>query len=255
MKIIESYLTKNDCYKANRQIAVKGLMLHSVGCPQSSATVFVKTWDKPNLNACVHAFIDGYTGDVYQTLPWIWRGWHGGGSVNNTHIGVEMCESDTIQYTKGALWVETADGSTTKAVVTRTYKSAVDLFAQLCDRFGLNPLADGVVISHAEGHKRGLASNHGDVEHIWNKFGLTMAQFRKDVKAAQNPKPSTPMFTPYLVKVTAAALNYRSGPGTNFPVNGTIRDMGTYTIIDEANGWGKLKSGAGWISLNYVRKL
>jgi hypothetical protein len=44
-------------------------------------------------------------------------------------------------------------------------------------------VADGVILSHAEGHARGIASNHADVEHIWSRFNLTMEQFRKDVKA------------------------------------------------------------------------
>ena len=42
-------------------------------------------------------FIDANTGDIYQTLPWNHRGWHGGGSSNNTHIGVEMCEPAAIK--------------------------------------------------------------------------------------------------------------------------------------------------------------
>ena len=166
MKIIESLLTNNDCYKANRQITVKGLMLHSVGCPQPSAEVFVKNWNKSGIEKCVHGFINGNTGYIYQTLPWNWRGWHGGGACNNTHIGVEMCEPATIKYTGGASWVDN-NPENTKAVVMRTYKAAVELFAFLCRKFKLDPLADGVIISHSEGYKRGIASNHGDVEHIW----------------------------------------------------------------------------------------
>lgn len=65
----------------------------------------------------------------------------------------------------------------------------------------------------------------------------------------------TPSFTAYKVKVTASALNIRSGPGTNNKVVGVIRDRGVYTIVDEKSGWGKLKSGAGWISLKYCKKI
>ena len=64
----------------------------------------------------------------------------------------------------------------------------------------------------------------------------------------------TPSFTAYKVKVTTSALNIRSGPGTNNKVVGVIRDRGVYTIVDEKSGWGKLKSGAGWISLKYCKK-
>lgn len=67
-------------------------------------------------------------------------------------------------------------------------------------------------------------------------------------------------FTPYLVQVTTSVLNIRKGAGTNYGTNGSIRDMGVYTIVEEANGagatkWGKLKSGAGWISLDYTKKV
>lgn len=71
---------------------------------------------------------------------------------------------------------------------------------------------------------------------------------------------NTPTFTPYKVRVTANALNIRKGAGTNYGKAGVIKDKGVYTIVDEATGkgatkWGKLKSNAGWISLDYVKKL
>ena len=129
MKIYENFLTENPCFKANRKIQVKGLMLHSVGCPQSKAYVFLKNWNRPDFDrACVHAFIDGETGDVFQCLPWNHRGWHGGGSSNNTHIGVEMCEPSSIKYTGGSSF-EVLNYDNAVEVVKRTYSSAVELFA------------------------------------------------------------------------------------------------------------------------------
>ena len=93
LNIVNSIMTKNPCYVQGKKIEVKGLMLHSVGCPQPSAMAFIKNWNSPSYTrACVHGFIDANDGKVYQCLPWTMRGWHGGGSSNNTHIGVEMCE-------------------------------------------------------------------------------------------------------------------------------------------------------------------
>ena len=189
MKIIQSHLTENRCYTAWKKITIKGLMLHSVGCPQPSAQVFASSWNKAEASACVHAFIDGNTGDVYQTLPWDHRGWHcasgSAGSGNNTHIGVEMCEPACIRYTAGSSFT-CSDLATAKAVAERTYKAAVELFAMLCKKYGFDPLEDGVVISHAEGHARGIASNHGDPEHLWTQLdmGYTMDTFRRAVSAA-----------------------------------------------------------------------
>lgn len=69
------------------------------------------------------------------------------------------------------------------------------------------------------------------------------------------------VFSPYKVKVTASTLYIRKGPGTNYSKNGSIKDKGVYTIVEElpgkgsTKGWGKLKSDAGWISLDYCTKI
>lgn len=185
MNLVQRFLTNNPCYKAGRKITVKGLMLHSVGCPQPKASAFINSWNQTSYDrACVHGFIDALDGTAYQTLPWNHRGWHGGGSSNDTHIGVEMCEPACIKYTAGSSFT-CSDMAEARACAARTYNTAVELFAMLCEKFGLNPLADGVIVSHREGHARGIASNHGDPEHLWSGLGMsyTMDGFRKDVKA------------------------------------------------------------------------
>lgn len=334
MKLVKSVLTKNPCYTAGKKITVKGLMLHSVGCPQPRASVFINNWNRADYdNACVHAFIDGNDGTVYQTLPWNHRGWHcasgKNGSGNNTHIGVEMCEPACIKYTGGSTFT-CSDLATAKAAAKRTYEAAVELFAMLCKEYGLNPIADGVIISHAEGHKRGIASNHGDPEHLWTQLGMeyTMDGFRKDVKAAMSgkkedntqdntevvkwyrvrkswgeaksqkgaykvlknakacadknkgysvfdwngnvvypvaetePKQETAAKEKvnYRVRVTIKNLNIRKGPGTNYDKAGKYTGIGVFTIVAESEGagatkWGKLKSNAGWISLDYAKRI
>lgn len=185
MKLVQSILTRNPCYTAGRKITVKGLMLHSVGCPQPKASAFINSWNSASYsNACVHRFIDGNDATVYQTLPWNHRGWHCGSSGNNTHIGVEMCEPACIRYTSGSNFT-CSDMNTARAVAKRTYEAAVELFAMLCKQYGLNPVADGVIVSHREGHSRGIASNHGDPEHLWTQLGMgySIDGFRRAVKA------------------------------------------------------------------------
>lgn len=207
MKIVKSIMTKNPCYSKGYSMNPRGLMLHSVGTPQPSAEVFIKNWNSPYFeSACVHGFIDGNSGTVYQTLPWNWHGWHAGGAANDTHIGVEMCEPSTIRYTTGASFT-TTNAADAKAVAKRTYESAVELFAYLCKEFGFDPLKDGVILSHAEGNKRGIATAHADPEHLWRGLGLsyTMDGFRKDVKAAMNPKRPT-----YAVKNVAKENTYQA---------------------------------------------
>ena len=66
---------------------------------------------------------------------------------------------------------------------------------------------------------------------------------------------------PYLVKVTITDLNIRKGPGSNYAKTGQYTGIGTFTIVDESSGqgsdkgWGRLKSGVGWISLDYCTKI
>ena len=212
MKIIESILTKNPCYTAGDKIKVKGLMLHSIGCAQPSAEVFVKGWNTPKNDwSCVHAFIDGNTGDVYQTLPWDHYGWHCGGSANGTHIGVEMCEPACIEYVGGASFT-CSDVATAKAVALRTYNSAVLLFAYLCKKYNLDPLADGVIIGHKEGCNRGVASNHADPEHLWKQLnmGLTMDTFRKAVKNSMSTETTTETTTDVIYRVQVGAYKKKA---------------------------------------------
>ena len=65
-------------------------------------------------------------------------------------------------------------------------------------------------------------------------------------------------FKEYLITTTCDVLNIRSGAGTGHSVVGAIREKAgkknKYTIVEEKNGWGRLKSGAGWISLSYTKK-
>ena len=179
MDIIEAFATKNKCYQAGAPLTPQGIMLHSIGCPQPNAAVLARYFDQyqpGGQSVCVHAFAQA-DGTVYQTLPWEMRGWHCGGSANGTHIGIEMTEPGA-----GTACAEAA------AQITGTYRTAVALFARLCGVYGLDPLADGVIIGHAEGHRRGVASNHADPEYLWRQYGMgfTMDGFRADVAEAMN---------------------------------------------------------------------
>lgn len=190
MRLRQQLLTRNYCYTCAGVIKPKGVMVHSTGANNPRVSRYVpgddemghntggNHWNQTNaewkakfgavLNVCVHAFIgkfaDGKVGTV-QTLPWTMRGWHCGGVGNNTHIGFEICE----------------DGLADQAYFKAVYQEAVELTAMLCQAYGLDPLKDGVVICHAEGCKRGIASNHGDVLHWFPKHGKTMDNFRADV--------------------------------------------------------------------------
>ena len=61
--------------------------------------------------------------------------------------------------------------------------------------------------------------------------------------------------TEFRVQVTTGALNVRSGPSAGYKVTTVIRDKGIYTIVEQSGSWGRLKSGAGWICLDYTKRV
>lgn len=232
-------LTNNACYKAGKTIVPKGIMVHSTGANNPNLKRYVSpddgllgknqynnhlNQDKPDgRQVCVHAFIgklaDGSIA-TYQTLPWNHRGWHCGGDGNNSHISFEICE----------------DGLTDAVYFGKVYQEAVELCAYLCKMYGFDPMKDGVIIGHYEGHKRGIASNHGDPANWFPKHGKSMDTFCAAVKAAMSgggtitpapeptptPMPSGDIAEGSLVEVksgtattTRAARQYRRG---QFPI-------------------------------------
>lgn len=180
MRLYRALLTRNDCYLRGRTIRPQGVMVHSTGANNPYLRRYIapddgrlgepspRNWNQGGVGACVHAMI-GKAADgsvcTYQTLPWTMRGWHCGRSGNDTHIAFEICE----------------DGLDDEVYFRQTYRAAVELTAYLCLQYHLDPEADGVVLCHSEGYRRGIASNHADVLHWWGRYGVSMDNFRRDV--------------------------------------------------------------------------
>ena len=420
--------TQSTCYKGTSKMTVKGVLWHSTGAnnpnlkryvqPSDNASdraamlkllgtnTYKNDWNHVSVQAGLNCWIgklaDG-TVTTVQTMPWDYKPWGCGsgsrGSCNNGWIQFEICE----------------DSLTSKAYFEETYKEACEITAYLCKMYGLDPKGTvnyagatvPVILCHADSHKLGLGSNHGDVLHWFKKYGKTMDDVRNDVAALMGstsqitppeeeeeppvitqlyrvrkswadaksqigaysklsnakaacdkagkdyfvfdgngfviypesavivkPNPETPTntlkvgdaikllpgatytsgkaipnwvfksklylreirantgsyvfstqktgavtgvvapkfvvpydtvientnsggstFTPYLVKVTTDVLNVRQKATTSSPITTQIKNGGVFTIVAEDGKWGKLKSGAGWIHLDYTKKL
>lgn len=330
-------MTQSTCYKGTRTMTVLGVLWHSTGANNSNLRRYVQPDDnaadraallqklgtnqshndwnhvsvQAGLNAWVGKLADGTVTSV-QTMPWSFRPWGCGsgsnGSCNSGWIQFEICE----------------DGLTDRTYFEAAYKEAVELTAYLCQLYNIDPhgtvTMNGVkvptILCHADSHKLGLGSNHGDVLHWFPKFGKSMDTVRQDVAAllagSSTPAPipeggapyrvrkswadaktqigafnvlenaqrmadanpgytvydasgkavyPAPAFQPYKVKVDVTDLRIRTGPGTNYPTTGQATGKGVFTITEESAGqgstagWGHLKSGAGWISLDYTTKV
>lgn len=115
-----------------------------------------------------------------------------------------------------------------------------------------DPNGDRVVIDKNEKGTNSICSP------VHKKF-LTIVKKAQSATVSNEPAKAENA-CPYLVKVIADYLNIRKGAGANTSKVGSITNKGVYTIVEEMPGigatkWGKLKSGAGWISLDYVKKL
>lgn len=259
MDIITAYATNNDCYKVARPMTPVGIVLHSTGannpnlkryvdCKSECGTnLYGNHWNNPSSKigkVCVHSFI-GYDKNknvrVANILPYTYScwgcgaGWRGSYNYNPTgHIQIEMCEDN----------LKNAD------YFNQIFTVAAEYCAMLCKQFNLSP---DTIVSHAEAHKKGYASNHGDCDHWLKIYGKTMDDFRELVESFLN------VSTKYVVRVTASVLNVREDAGTNFKVVTTIKKNEAYTIVEERivgnDVWGRLKSGAGWVCLTYTQKI
>lgn len=261
--ITKRFCTKNSRYKANQKLNPAGVVLHSIGCPQPDANVLQRSWQNNVSPYVTHYVLDDEK--ILQCMPHDRKCWHAGSPGNAKWLGVEMCEPSSIKYIPNAGAKFTIkDRAASRAYCEKAYKNAVWLLAELCREYGWNPQT--AILTHYEVTKRKLSkTDHVDPEHLWNGLGLSysLETLRKDVASAM-VKQTTHATTNaaagtnnggYLVRVTASVLNVRAGAGTGYKVNTTVKKGGVYTIVAEQNGWGKLKSGAGWVNLKYAEKI
>jgi N-acetylmuramoyl-L-alanine amidase len=264
MELKKCLLTKNDCYKKGQNITPKGIVVHSTGANNPTLKRYLAPddgligvnkynnhWNRSGISTCVHAFIGkDIKGNVqvYQTLPFnfacwgVGKGKKGSYNYNPAYIQFEICE----------------DNLKDKDYFTKAFNLAIEFCAYLCKKYNLS--VDNVV-SHQEAYKKGYGSNHEDCNHWLKEFGKDMNWFRSEVKAkltgASKPQSTSSEVkgkkVNYLVQINTAELNVREKPDADAKINTIVKRGEVYTIVEEYKGWGKLKSGAGWISLNLTK--
>lgn len=164
---------------------------------------------------------------------------------NNKSINVNNKNSDKSSYKTGDIVLFTGTKQYTSSYAHATEKSCKPGKATITDIVD-KPTDKQLHLVHLK-----AIGGSGSTVNGWTNMS--------DIVSIATDNSSEEEVVPYLVRVTASSLNIRKGPGTNFDTNGTIKDGGSYTIVDVKTGvgatlWGKLKSGAGWISLDYVNK-
>lgn len=132
-------------------------------------------------------------------------------------------------------------------VSDKAMTSLIDLCVDICKRNGIQRL-------NFTGDKTGNLTMHCYFKstlcpgpYLKSKFPYIASEVNKRLGAEAAPEP-------FIVQITASSLNVRKGPGTSYAVAQTVSKGQSFTIVQQQGGWGKLKSGAGWISLKYTAR-
>lgn len=215
---------------------------------------------------CSANYVVGKDGSIGLSVDEKDRSWcSSNGTNDNRAITIEVASDTTHPY----------------AVTAKAYAALLDLVTDICKRNGIKKLVWSTNKNDRVNHRNGCNMTvHRDFankacpgEYLYSRHGEIAAEVNRRLQGASNgggvvvtpPAAEKPTdggtgatAMPYLVRVTISDLYIRKGPGTNYGKNGFIKP-GVYTIVEESTGkgaskWGKLKSGAGWISLDYATK-
>lgn len=166
-----------------------------------------------------------------------------------------------------AITIEVANdgGAPDWHVSDKAMESLINLLVDICQRNAINALIyyanKSERVNHINGCNmtlhRDFAAKACPGDFLVSKHPWIAEQVNARLNGAQPaPAPTpTPSAFPYKVKVDCDTLNVRKGPGTSYKISTQVHRGEVYTITAEQNGWGKLKSGAGWICLKYTKRV
>lgn len=229
MSLIKQSLVSSSKYniKCPYNMSPIGIAIHNTynDAPAVNEVNYMKS---NNNQVSFHIAVDDK--EAIQGLPLDRNSWSCGdgsnGQGNRKHISIEIC------YSKS--------GGTRFA---NAEKLAAKVVAELLKKYNWG-------IDRVKAHRDFANKN---CPHRTN-----MSEFKRLVETELNKsnintsQPSTS--GSYTVKVTTDVLNVRSGPGTNYSITTKVKRGEVYTIVGTNGMWGKLKSGAGWICLDYTSK-
>lgn len=248
MKITENFLTPNKYSRPQKTLEkVTKIAVHYVGNPNTSAAANRNYFEnQKNGGTYVSShYIIGLQGEIIQCIPlneWSYCT----NQANGYSISIECCHPDST-------------GKFNEA----TEQSLAELCAYLLEKFGLG--VDDVIRHYDVTGKQcplyWSPTKYQSAEVANARFKAFKDRVAALMKADKPPDTAENADGTFLVRVLDPALNIRAQPSLTAKINGVIRDKGVYTIVAQQYGsgvlWGKLKSGAGWISLGskYVKKI
>ncbi len=216
-------------------------------------------------------YVIGHDGVIGLCVEEKDRSWCSGGYTkdkngNKVPIRVNGISGKSNDYQ--AVTIEVAsDSKHPYAITDKAMAALIELCADICRRNGIEALlwkGDKKLVGKVSQQNltvhRWFARKACPGDYIYERLGDIAAKVNAKLGATPVTAPADPVSAvPYKVRITVTDLNIRKGPGTNNARAGVVKP-GVYTIVSEATGkgatlWGKLKSGAGWVSLDYCKKI
>ena len=218
-------------------------------------------------------YVVGYDGSIGLCVEEKDRSWCTGGykTVNGVKTPIRVNGISGASNDYQAVTIEVAsDSKHPYAITDKAMAALIELCADICRRNGIKKLlwsGDKNLVGNPAKQNltvhRWFANKACPGDYIYQRLGDIAAKVNAKLGAtgAAPVQPSAPVSSvPYKVRITAADLRIRKGPGTNTAIVQNAITPGVYTIVSEATGpgatlWGKLKSGKGWVSLDFCKKI
>lgn len=203
---------------------------------EQCARIFQRGNRGASANYCI-----GNDGDIVCSVEEENRAWTSSNRAND-------CQAITIEVSNSSVGGD-------YPISEKAWNSLVNLCVDICKRYNFKLVYDGTPNGSLTRHNM-FANTNCPGKYLQSRFQELADTVNSKLDNSTAPAPTTPTsnVSEYKVKVTTGALNIRSGVGTGNPVVGCIRDEGVYTIVETQGNWGKLKSGAGWICLDYTSR-
>ena len=214
-------------------------------------------------------YVVGYDGKIGLCVEEKDRSWCSGGTDKNGNpIRVNGISGKSNDYQ--AVTIEVAsDSKHPYAITDKAMAALIELCADICQRNGIKKLlwsGDKKLVGKVSQQNltvhRWFANKACPGDYIYERLGDIAAKVNTKLGASGAVTvPVAPANkVPYKVRITATDLRIRKGPSTNAAIVQKAIAPGVYTIVSEATGegasvWGKLKSGIGWVSLDYCKKI
>lgn len=216
-------------------------------------------------------YVVGHDGSIGLCVEEKDRSWCTGGykKVNGVNVPIRVNGISGSSNDYQAVTIEVASDTTHPYAITdKAMAALIELCADICRRNGIPKLlwsGDKTLVGKPAKQNmtvhRWFAAKACPGDYIYERLGDIAAKVNAKLGAAPAPVPTTPVSSvPYKVRITATDLRIRKGPGTDTAIVQSAIKPGVYTIVSEATGrgatkWGKLKSGLGWVSLDYCKKI